>query len=126
MTNTARHLTTGLAVAFVLANAAQAIAAEDERLRIVLHVDDYARISPADHSAAQVEVTRIYASAGVNTVWATTDDHADAAGLHVRVQLLSRAMAMRRITAGRVADSVVGLAAREAGASPSSRTGSST
>ena len=36
-------------------------------------------------------------------------------GLHVRVQLLSRDMAMQKIRAERVADAVLGQAAREAG-----------
>ena len=113
MTKTARNLTTRLAVTFVLASAAQVIAAEDA-VRIVLHVEDYSRIAAADRSAAAVEVTRIYARAGVTTLWATGDEHADAAGLHVRVRLLSRSMAIGKINRGGLTDTVIGTAAREA------------
>lgn len=115
MINTARSITTGLAVTVVLASAAEAVAAGDARLRIVLHVDDYAGISPADRSAAEVEVTRIYERAGVNTLWATGDNQADAAGLHVRVQLLSRSMAIGKTNREGLTHTVLGTAAREAG-----------
>jgi hypothetical protein len=115
MINTARNITTGLAVTFVFASAAEAVAAGNERLRIVLHVDNYAGISPAERSATEVEVTRIYIRAGVNILWATGDDQADAAGLHVRVQLLSRSMAIGKINRDGLIDTVLGKAAREAG-----------
>ena len=114
MRNTAQNLTTRLAVTFVLASAAQVAADEDEQLRIVLHVDDFSGISAADRSAAAVEVTRIYARAGVNTLWATGSEHADAAGLHVRVRLLSRSMAEAQIDAEGLTHTIVGKAAREA------------
>ncbi len=115
MTNTARNLMTGLAFTVILGTSGQVFAAEDGQVTIVLHLDNYARVSPADRSAAAAEVARIYATAGVNTVWATGDDHADGPGLHVRVQLLSRAMALRKIKRERLADTVAGEAAREAG-----------
>jgi hypothetical protein len=114
MASTARCLVAGLAVTVTLLGGGQALAAEDGEVRIVIHVDNYARIPGADLGPAEAEVTRIYATAGVRIVWATRGDHADEPGLHVRVQLLSRDMAMRRIMAETVDDTVVGQAAREA------------
>lgn len=115
MASTARYLVAGLAVTVTLVTAGQALAAEDGQLRLVIHVDNYARIRGADLWPAQTEVAQIYKAAGVRIVWATRDDHADAAGLHVRLQLLSREMAMHMIAALRVADTVAGHAAHDAG-----------
>ena len=115
MTNTPRSLMTGLAFTVALGAAGQAFAAEVGQVTIVLHVENYARVSPADRSAAEAEVTRIYAEAGVRTVWATGEDEADVPGLHVRLQFLSRDMAMQKIRRERLADTVVGQAARGAG-----------
>ena len=115
MASTARYLVAGLAMTVTLVTAGQALAAEDGQLRLVIHVDNYARIRGADLWPAQTEVTQIYKAAGVRIVWATRDDHADAPGLHVRVQLLSREMAMHMIAALRLADSVAGHAAHDAG-----------
>ncbi len=114
MASTARYLVAELAVMVTLLSGGQALAAEDGQVRLVIHVDNYARIRGADLWPAEAEVTLIYATAGVRIVWATRDDHADEPGLHVRVQLLSRDMAMRRIMAETVDDTVVGQAAREA------------
>jgi hypothetical protein len=114
MTNTPRNLMTGLAFTVIFGSASHAFTAQDGPVTIVVHVDNYARVSPADRSAAAAEVTRIYATAGVNTVWAPGDDHADVPGMRVRVQLLSRDMAMRKIKRERLADAVAGQAAREA------------
>ncbi len=105
---------TGLAVTVTLVTAGQALAAEDGQATIVIHVDNYARIVRSDRSPAEAEVTRIYARAGVRTIWATGEDQAGAPGLHVRVQLLSRDMAMQKIRTERLADTVFGRAAREA------------
>ena len=114
MTNTARDVITGLALTVTMFTAGQALAAEDEA-RIVIHVDNYARILRADRGAAEDEVTRIYAKAGVHIVWATANDKAVAPGLHVRVQLLPTDMAMRWIRTERLDDTVLGRAARGAG-----------
>ena len=115
MASTARCLVAGLAVTLTLITTGQALAAEDGQVRIVIHFDNYARIRGADLWPAETEVTQIYKAAGVRIVWATRDDHADALGLHVRVQLLSRDMAMHMIEALRVADKVAGHAAHDAG-----------
>ena len=60
-------------------------------------------------------MTRIYATAGVHTVWATGNEHADAPGLHVRVILFSRDLAEEKIRSEAVPGSVLGLASRGAG-----------
>ena len=115
MTNRVRHLMTGVAFTVTLASAGQAFAAEDRQVTIVLHVENYAHLPPSDRLPAEAEVTRIYATAGIRTVWATGNEHADAPGLHVRVILFSHDIAMRELLAEPVPDSVLGLAAREAG-----------
>ncbi|MET0168724.1 MAG: hypothetical protein ABW318_27500 [Vicinamibacterales bacterium] len=115
MANTAQNLTTGLAFTVTLFTTIQAVAAEDRPVTLVLHVEDYARVPAADRSAAQAEVTRIYAAAGVRTVWATGNDYSDAPGLHLRVILFSRDVAMPALRAEAVPGSVLGLAVREAG-----------
>jgi hypothetical protein len=108
LANTARHVMTGLALTVTLFTANQTLAAEEGQVTIVLHVEDHARISAADRTLVEAEVTRIYAAAGVRTVWATGNEHADAAGLHVRMILISRDIAMH------APKSVLGLAVREA------------
>jgi len=115
MANITRYLVTGLAATISLVAAGQALAAEDGQARIVIHVDNYAGISRADRSPAESEVTRILATAGVRAVWAREGDRADASGLHVRVQLLSREMAMQKIETEGLADTVFGRSARDAG-----------
>ena len=115
MASTARYLVTGLAVTIALGSTGQAIADQDGQVTIVIHVDNYARIPARERLWAEAEVTRIYARAGVRTSWPTGEDQADAPGLHVRVQLLSGDMAMRKIRAERLADTVFGEAARGAG-----------
>jgi hypothetical protein len=114
MANTAQNLTTGLAFTVTLSTTIQAVAAEDRQATLILHVEDYARIHGADRSLAEAEVTRIYGSAGVRTVWTTGHENANVAGLHVRVILFSRDVAVGEFVSERVPDSVLGLAARGA------------
>jgi hypothetical protein len=115
MANAARHLISGFAFMVTLFSAMQTLAFGDGQPTIVLHVFDYARISPADRSGAETEVTRIYAAAGVRTVWATGDEHADAPGLHVRVLLFSSDVVIRELRPESLPDNLLGLAARESG-----------
>ena len=114
MANKARNFTIGFAASVTLFTPIQTLAAGDQQVTLVLHVEDHARIPAADQSLAQAEVTRIYATAGVHTVWATGNEHADAPGLHVRVILFARDLAEGKILAERVPNSVLGLAARDA------------
>jgi hypothetical protein len=82
---------------------------------LVLRVEDYARIPAADRASAEAKVTRIYATAGVRIVWATGNELTDAVGLHLRVILFSRDVAMRELLSEPVPDSVLGVASRGAG-----------
>jgi hypothetical protein len=114
MASTTRYLVTGLAVTITLVAAGQAFAAEDEQVRIGIHVDNYAGVSRTDRSVAEAEVTRIFMTADVRVVWASEDDRAGAPGLHVRVQLLSRDMAMQT-AASRTGHGARGGTSRTAG-----------
>jgi hypothetical protein len=69
MAKTMRTLLT-LAVIAALLCAATPAAAEGDPRTIVLHVDDHARVAPAEElAAAEAEATRIYAAAGVSVIW---------------------------------------------------------
>jgi hypothetical protein len=115
MAKLARNVVTGLAFTLTAFTGGPALASEDGPTRIVIHVDNYARIPDADRSEAEEAVTRIYAKAGVRIAWVTGHDQTDAPGLHVRVQLLPADMAMKKIRTERLDNSVLGRAARGAG-----------
>ena len=115
MGSATRYVMTLLTVTAILVAAGEAFAEDETDLRIVVHVDNYARIFRVDRSAAEDVATRIYAKAGVRLVWASGNDKADARGLHVRVQLLPSDMAMEKIKTDGLADNAFGRAAREAG-----------
>ena len=115
MTKTARILMTGLTFTTTLFTAGRAFAAQDGEPTIILHVVNYAGIAPEDLARAEDEGTRIYAAAGVRTVWVAEGETAAVPGLHLRVILLRRDMARRMIRAARVANGVLGLAARPTG-----------
>ena len=115
MAKIARNVVTGLAFTVTAFMGGPALASEDGSMRIVIHVDNYARIADADRSAAEDAVTRIYAKAGVRLAWVTGHDQADAPGVHVRVQLLPADMAIQKIRAERLDQTVLGQAARGAG-----------
>jgi len=115
MTNRTRILMTGLTFTVTLCAAGRAVAAQDDGLMIIVHVVNHAGIAPEDLARAEHEATRIYAAAGVRTVWVAEDESAAVPGLHLRVLLLHRDMARRMITKARVADDVLGQAARPTG-----------
>jgi hypothetical protein len=106
---------TGLTFAITPFAAGRALAAQDAEPTIVLHVVNYAGIAPDDLERAEDEATRIYAAAGVRIVWAAEEEAAAVPGLHLRVILLRRDMATRMIRAARVANGVLGQAARPTG-----------
>ena len=109
MTKTRRRGMTGLALTLVFCNAGPASAA-DGTDTIVVHLDNYAAISRADESDTAAAVTRIFAGAGIATVWAAAGDASDARGLHVRVLLLSREMARQKIARERLSAGIMGVA----------------
>lgn len=118
MANQAHNFMTGLVFTVTLFTAGQAPAAQDDTMALVLHVDNYARI-PSDHlTRAEEVVTRIYAAAGVRTVWVNGDDDAaerEGGARHVRVLLLCADMTGRKTTLDRVPDNVLGQAANGSG-----------
>src|SRR3989442_7259130 len=69
MAKTRRDLMTAAAVAATLFSGAKAFAAEAEPTTVVLHVSNYARLSPSDLNGAEAEATRIYKAADIKVVW---------------------------------------------------------
>ena len=118
MANQAHNFMTGLAFTVTLFAAGQAPAAQDDTMALVLHVDNYARIPSAHLARAEEVVTRIYAAAGVRTVWVNGDDDAaerEPGARHLRVLLLCADMTGRKTTRNRVPDNVLGQAANGSG-----------
>ncbi len=114
MAKTARTFMTGLAFTVTLFTAGQAPASEDDRMALVLHVDNYARLSPFTLARAKEVATRIYASSGVRIVWVNgdvDDEVGDTSARHLRVLLLCSDMAAAKIATDRVPDNVLGQAA---------------
>jgi hypothetical protein len=117
MAKTRRTLMTA-AVALILCCGGRALAAEGEALTIVLHVRDYAHLSPSDLKGAENEATRIYKAAHITVVWmnpgAVAGD-AYAGAVHLTVLFLDREMAQRTIETDRIGPNVLGLAAHATG-----------
>ena len=120
MAITARTLMAGLAFTCTLFTAGQAPAAQDELAALVLHVDNYARVSPEHLERSKLEVTRIYKAAGIQTAWVESDGPADASrrqpdarpdAMHLRVLLLCQDMTARKIEADAIPANVLGRAA---------------
>jgi hypothetical protein len=115
MANTTRKVATALAVSATLLTASLATAADTDRRKLVLHVRDYAGLSPTLLSEAKHEVTLIYDAAGVQTIWTNEGDpSSDAAAdgaLHVKVLILSEEMSERKIAFDNVPNGVLGQAA---------------
>lgn len=126
MANWAATLTTGVAFTVALFTAGPAPAAQDEPTAVILYVDNYARVPPTLLARAQTEATRIYAAAGVQTMWIDGDhgavpsafsvQAASRAGMpHLRVLLLCREKSERKISLDHVPPNVLGQAAHAAG-----------
>src|SRR5687767_5984262 len=98
----------------------QALAADELKAVIVVRLEDSAGISAASRSAAQAEVNRIFARAGVQITWVTShqppaNQAAFRPGIEVRVSLLSGSLSAQRIHAESLSDSVFGRADRGTG-----------
>jgi hypothetical protein len=108
------NLMTALACAILLGTPGRAPAAQSRTTAVVLHVDNYARIPPSVLIRASEEVRRIYASAGLRTVWIIDNEPAESLQLadarHLRVLLLCQEMSDRKIAADGVATDVLGQA----------------
>ena len=112
MTNTARNLMTGLTFTVTLFTAGQALAAQDGGRRSFSTSTTMPRIAPEDLSAAEDEATRIYASAGVRTVWATGTNQPRSRGCMCACICSPATWRRSMIKTARVADGVLGQAAR--------------
>ena len=118
MAKTLRKVTTALAVSAALLTARAATAADaPERATIILHVDDFANLLPGDVNAAERVARRIFAGAGIRTIWRYGAKEAPIVegALHMKVLLLSREMAEQKITADGVGPTVLGQAAKACG-----------
>jgi len=118
MAKTARKLTTALAVSATLLTARAATAADGaDRATIVLHVDDFSGLPPDDLNAAEAVARRIFARAGIRTIWVYGRDQAPRAdgALHLKVLVLSKKMAKRKIANDLVDSNVLGQASSGCG-----------
>lgn len=118
MAKTRRDLMTAAAVAATLFSGAKAFAAEAEPTTVVLHVSNYARLSPSDVNGAEEEATRIYKAADIKVVWVNpgaAESEAYAGALHLTVLLLNREMAQHKIDADQIPQNVLGQAGHATG-----------
>lgn len=82
-------------------------------LTIVAQIENYARISPRDLAVAEQQAGRVYEAIGVRTIWVHGEvPLQDPRGLPVRVILLPREMAERKIAEERIKNDVLGQANR--------------
>jgi len=120
MTKATRQATAALAVAVAMTVGGRAsandepTAATDPRERtIVVHVANYAALSPPVLAGARARVAKVYEGIGVRTVWveseATVRPRQDGQ-LHLTVILISRNMAAKKISAERIPAHVIGQA----------------
>ena len=105
-------------VAMVTAGAGRpADAASHAERVVVVHVTDYAQISPSALEAAEQLAARVYSSVGVQVIWA--DDQVKTAqpdgSFNVQVVLLSRAMTTMKCLEERIPDSTFGTATKAGG-----------
>jgi hypothetical protein len=118
MAKATRKVTTALAVSAALLTARAATAADaPERATIVLHVDDFATLLQGDLNDAETVARRIFALAGIRTVWVHGSEKAPRidAALHLKVLVLSREMGEQKIAAEGVGTNVLGQAAKACG-----------
>lgn len=80
---------------------------------IVVQVDNYTEISARDLAEAEQQATRIYEAIGVQMIWVHGEvSMQDPRGLPVRVLVLSREMAERKIAEEQIKKDVLGQANR--------------
>jgi len=106
----------GIVVVLIGGVAARIDAAAGPDRVVVLHLTDYAHVSPCDLTDAKQLATEVYRKAGVAVVW--TDGAAATAqpdgAFHVDVVLLSKDLVAKTSQSDRVAEQVVGRAVRSA------------
>lgn len=93
-------------------------AAQREPVTLVLHITDHAQVSAPILARAEQIVEGIYDRIGVRVVFIENNaiqTRAYDLARHLRVELLSREMAERKVHESRLDDTVLGRAARETG-----------
>lgn len=114
MAKTAHSILAVLSFTVTLFTAGHALAAGDESMALVLHVDNYARVPPVSLVRAEALVSEIYQAAGVALSWVHDDPNpimpADG-GRHLRVLLLKPNMTDSKANKDQVPDNVLGQAA---------------
>ena len=118
MANTTQKVTAALAASATLLTARAASATEiPGKATIVLHVDNFASLPSETLNQAEKVVAAIFAEAGVNLVWVEAHERrARRDGeRHLKLLLLSRDMAEKKIAADRVGADVLGQAAKVVG-----------
>jgi hypothetical protein len=89
------------------------VAADPGEATIVLHVVNYAALSPDVLDETRARVAKIYGAIGVRIEWVDSDPPLKTLpgdGLHLTVMLLSRDMAQKMISAQSIPDHVLGTA----------------
>jgi len=114
MATTAHNILARLAFTVTLFTAGHALAAEGDQMALVLHVDNYARIPPAQLARAEAVVTAIYKDAGIQVTWINDEANLalplDEGARHLRVLLLCPKMTGAKATSEQVAENVLGQA----------------
>jgi hypothetical protein len=118
MANTTQKVTAALAASATLLTARAASATDIlVRATIVLHVDNFTSLPPETLNEAERVVAAIFAEADVNLVWVEARERRVRRDgeRHLRLLLLSRDMAEKKIAADRVGAEVLGQAAKVVG-----------
>jgi hypothetical protein len=117
MAKNSRNLVIGATLAGSILTAMPAAAKQDTRLTLVLHLSDYSQVRSDDLADAKMEVARIYDTVGIRAVFVAQGAAAPESdrALHLRIVLLSREMAERKVEAEHVGSSALGMAGRETG-----------
>jgi hypothetical protein len=90
---------------------AETAVAAGRETTIVVQVNDYEEVPPADLTEAESVATHIYEAIGVRVIWVHAEvPFADPRGVRVHVRLLSREMANRMIAKEKIKDDVLGEA----------------
>jgi hypothetical protein len=117
MATTKRNLMSAATFAAGLMVGAPALAADTPIATLVLHVHNYAQVSDRVLSDAENVASRIYAAAGVRTVWVSGEiptASADPSVAYLRVEVLNRERAEKEIAVEQIGDNVLGRAAAPA------------
>src|SRR5215471_9743138 len=100
MANSTRNTVIALTLTACALSGNSLAADEDAHVKIVLHVEDFARLQRSTLSDAETEVTRVFLTARVHLAWVKGKRAANTVcdgQLHLTVQILNRDMGERMI-----------------------------